>query len=227
MLSFFGIGSCFNTKLGNTSAFYLNNEELMIIDCGESVFADILSSKILEKDIRFINIVITHMHSDHIGSLPSLIFYLKFVKPVPYRIVCNPLIWDKMSTFLNICGISDNDIFLGYDVVSLNIKHIEFISSRHYHSMLSYHLDIQFIDNARIFYSGDCFELYDGFDLSKYNYVYLDASIYGKPHMLLEDIEKIIPNEERYKVYLMHIDDFNLIYKAQNIGFKIAKRIRM
>lgn len=40
-LKFLGTGSAFNTKLGNTSAYLLNNDKsaMLLFDCGETVFS--------------------------------------------------------------------------------------------------------------------------------------------------------------------------------------------
>lgn len=36
MLPFIGIGNAFNYRYGNCSAFYKNNEMMLVIDCGET-----------------------------------------------------------------------------------------------------------------------------------------------------------------------------------------------
>jgi ribonuclease BN (tRNA processing enzyme) len=39
-LKFIGNGSAFNTEEGNNSAFYINAQnQMLLIDCGETVFA--------------------------------------------------------------------------------------------------------------------------------------------------------------------------------------------
>ena len=42
MLSFLGIGGAFAISLKNCSAFYKKGRELLLIDCGESVFEEIV-----------------------------------------------------------------------------------------------------------------------------------------------------------------------------------------
>ena len=37
-LKFLGRGAAFNPKEGNTSAWFIENNELFLIDCGESVY---------------------------------------------------------------------------------------------------------------------------------------------------------------------------------------------
>lgn len=79
-LTFLGRGSCYNVaKEGSTSAFYRIGVSLLLIDCGETTFSDLLKHKDILIGVETISILITHMHSDHIGSLPSLIYYATFV----------------------------------------------------------------------------------------------------------------------------------------------------
>lgn len=73
-LKFLGIGSAFNTELGNTSAFIKENNSLFLIDCGGTVFSKLQELKILE-GVKKVYIAITHSHPDHVGSLGDLIFY--------------------------------------------------------------------------------------------------------------------------------------------------------
>ena len=37
-LNFLGRGGAFNTKEGNNAAYFVENNELFLIDCGETVF---------------------------------------------------------------------------------------------------------------------------------------------------------------------------------------------
>ena len=71
---FLGRGSAFNLSEGNTSAYFYSNGELFLIDCGESIFKRIVDSYLLD-NIKAVNVLITHTHSDHVGSLGSLILY--------------------------------------------------------------------------------------------------------------------------------------------------------
>lgn len=122
MLKFLGNGSCFNTKCGNTSAYYIEEAKfkegkvrtLTLFDCGESVFEKIIEKNIIE-NIDFVRIFITHTHTDHIGSLSSLIFYLNFVMKIKPTILFPN---NDVKKFLEITGVSENL----YDYVILNIN---------------------------------------------------------------------------------------------------------
>ena len=75
MLKFIGTGSAFNHQMGNTSAYIKQDNTLFIIDCGETAFARMKQLNLFE-GVQNVYIAITHMHSDHVGSLGSLIAYL-------------------------------------------------------------------------------------------------------------------------------------------------------
>ena len=45
-LLFLGRGSAFNSYEGNTSAYFIDKNELLLIDCGESILERIMENKI-------------------------------------------------------------------------------------------------------------------------------------------------------------------------------------
>ncbi len=71
---FLGCGSAYNPQQKNTSAYCILQNNLIVFDCGETVFETLYSKRLLE-DAQSVVILITHFHSDHIGSLGSMISY--------------------------------------------------------------------------------------------------------------------------------------------------------
>ena len=71
---FLGCGSAYNPQQKNTSAYCILQNDLILFDCGETVFETLYSKGLLE-DVQSVVILITHFHSDHIGSLGSMISY--------------------------------------------------------------------------------------------------------------------------------------------------------
>lgn len=81
-LKFLGRGSMFNVKEGNTSAYWKDRSgrHMVLIDCGCTVFSKIEQLNLLD-GVDNLLILLTHPHTDHIGSLSDLLHYCVFVKP--------------------------------------------------------------------------------------------------------------------------------------------------
>ena len=85
-LNFLGRGAAFNPKEGNNSAYFIENNQLFLIDCGENIFGRLIDSGLLES-VESVNLMITHTHSDHIGSLGSLVTYSFYTLHKPLNII--------------------------------------------------------------------------------------------------------------------------------------------
>jgi ribonuclease BN (tRNA processing enzyme) len=85
-LTFLGRGAGFNPNEGSTSAYFFDNGELFFIDAGESIFRAVLTRSLLDS-AKALNLFITHTHSDHVGSLGSLILYAYAMKKIPVNIL--------------------------------------------------------------------------------------------------------------------------------------------
>jgi len=108
---FLGIGSCFNTELGNTSCYFHIMNKLILIDCGFDVFPKI--KKVIDdskEQIKEIYVLITHLHSDHIGSLPALIEYCYYVKKININLIYPEP--EKLKKCLELHLIRDNFYYL-------------------------------------------------------------------------------------------------------------------
>ena len=117
-LGFLGIGSAFNTELGNTSAFLKKNNSLLLIDCGGTVFHRLQELSLLE-ELENLYIVITHTHPDHVGSLGEVIFYSYYIlKHKPNIFFPNK---ELIERFLDSIGVTSEMYNLNsLDVVDFN-----------------------------------------------------------------------------------------------------------
>jgi glyoxylase-like metal-dependent hydrolase (beta-lactamase superfamily II) len=72
-----GTGSAFNPFLGNTSFLvYGTANRVLLVDCGTTVGHRLIELGLIR---RVTDVIITHTHADHIGSLETLAFYHHFV----------------------------------------------------------------------------------------------------------------------------------------------------
>ena len=95
-LRFLGVGSAFNAALGTNSAFFYHDGNLYLLDCGETVFERALHANLFD-GARDITVLITHLHSDHVGSLGTLLGYCYFILKKPATVVCpNPQLVELM-----------------------------------------------------------------------------------------------------------------------------------
>src|SRR5471030_2097764 len=101
-LEFLGRGSGYNIKEGNTAAYIRINETLLMIDCGETIFKTIVEKELIE-GIKYIHVLITHMHSDHVGSLGSFIGFCYWKYKIVTKVYFHEK--DKIRKFLEIMGL--------------------------------------------------------------------------------------------------------------------------
>ena len=225
MLKFLGNGSCFNTKAGNNACYYLNKDKksILFIDCGESIFEKIMSNELLN-DIENIDILITHLHSDHVGSLSSLLFFCKY----RLGIECTVIYPDKdtIRNYLNLLGAIDGFKIINpseykkYVVTEIEQKHDENLKVAY-----GYLLNIE---GNTIYYSGDTssinLNVLEKFNKGQIDYFYQDVTKQkGSIHMYIDDLNQLILPEKKKNVFCMHFDSDITIEIAERFGFNIAK----
>ncbi|MBR2707874.1 MAG: ribonuclease Z [Bacilli bacterium] len=236
VLKFLGRGSAFNINEGNTSAYFYSNGELFLIDCGESVFERIIKNYLLD-NIKAINILITHTHGDHVGSLGSLILYCFYNLDIKINIILpsKHKYLNDLKDLLRIFGckskmykfIYENELTEKYDA----FNSIKFMETKHSRGMVCYGILFD-TKSGVVYYSGDTKEItnikkiikeYD--DIDK---VYVDtSSIDSKdnPHVYVGVLDEEIPPYLRDKFYCMHINDKKAIVEAIDFGFKVVDKV--
>lgn len=227
-LNFLGRGSGYNVREGNTSAYIIKNETLLLIDCGESVFKKIVEKDLIE-GIKNIQILITHMHSDHVGSLGSLVGFCYW----KYKIVSKIYFYEKekIKTLLELNGMKEGESFILNNIEDRKVEDLglEFSPSltKHVEAINTYSYRLKFQEGNDIFYTGDTSET--NFDVVHYlksgNIIYHDTCLNdgkGNVHTSLRLLSEKIPKEYRKQVYCMHIDGENFTQKAEEEGFNVA-----
>lgn len=197
-LTFIGKGSGFADK--NNSAYYEEDNILNIIDCGFSVFTEIKNKFNYERYTE-INIIITHLHNDHAGSLSQLILFLWFTKNIKVNVISK---CENIEKYLDITGTPRE----GYTLKS-KIDKLRFIKTQHVQNLDTYGFIVSIKDKKIIYTSDTCviepyLEYMNGIDE-----LYIDISKSGGAHL---ECDKILSKLEEIKskgieIYPMHMDD--------------------
>lgn len=197
-LTFLGNDSGFGKK--NNSAYIEKEDKLILIDCGFSVF-EIIKEKFEFNKYKEIEVIITHLHNDHAGSLSQLILYLWFIykKSVTIFSKCS-----RIKDYLEITG-TPKDAY----ILKNASKNIEFIKTEHVKYLDSYGFKLN-IENKNIIYTGDTNEINAFLPYIKNaNELYIDVSRYGGAYIKIDDILNTLEEIEKNgtNIYLMHMDD--------------------
>ncbi|HAK43588.1 MAG TPA: MBL fold metallo-hydrolase [Clostridium sp.] len=232
MLNFIGTGSAFNTELGNTSAFIKNNNSLLIIDCGGTVFHRLQELNLFDK-LENLYIIITHTHPDHVGSLGEVIFYSYYI------LKRRPTIFfpkkELIEGFLTNIGVSAEMYKLNsFERIDVNDTQfgkfsIEFLPVSHVDTIPAYGFVMKL--NEKLFYfSGDAnnisSKVINRILNGEINRVYQDTcglDYEGNNHLSLRKLCNIVPQEFRYKFYCMHLDKHITEKEIKENGFNVAR----
>lgn len=228
LLNFIGDGSAFNTKRGNSSAYFVRNDELFLIDCGSDVFAKIKDKEFLTK-AKEINIFITHLHSDHVGSLGDLILYSFFILKKKVKIYFPEEY--RMKTYLDLVGCTEYydyypDYRDWYD--EHDWDEVFFERNNHVKEIPSYSIIIDF-SGVKYFYSGDISNFdYSEIECESYQEVYIDTCIADYPNNVHTNIHKFAPTVPEYmkdNIYCYHLDNNDELLKIiKGYGFNLVKQ---
>ena len=199
-LEFIGNDSGFGDK--NNSAYFEQNNELFIIDCGYTVFNEI-KNRFDFSVYNNINVIITHLHNDHAGSLSQFILYMWFVYKKKVNVICN---CKYIREYLDITGTPSCAYELKNKVENLNLT---FIKTKHTDYLDAYGF-VMNINNKKILYTGDTCEL-EAFlpYLDNINELYIDLSKFGGAHLKVDNVLEILKElkNKNIKIIPMHIDD--------------------
>nr|DAG96499.1 MAG TPA: RNaseZ [Herelleviridae sp.] len=222
-----GVGSAFNSQeYGNNSWYFVRRNQVFMIDCGSTVFNS-FKEKGLDK-YDSVNVIITHFHTDHIGSLGTLIEYLFYVKGFKTDIITDIHLKKDLRTLLSISGIEEdmyNLITNSYEdkeAYHSNLG-ITFLETGHVPQLQSYSVMIDFWDTQkRIYYSGDANDLPNSLTIFNkpelsVEHVYIDYSINGSPvHLSTEQpLKQLAEWFSDSTIHLMHLDDAVSVYKDE------------
>ena len=221
MLKFLGRGSAFADE--QNSAFFISDDELVLIDCPMSAFHKLKRldlSKMTEESISKITVLVTHTHSDHCGGIPMLIHFAFFMFHIPVVVVA-PSEEIKADIFFLIdrldgCSpegyelITASDLDRSWFKAAIPTEHAPALKGRCFGYILR-------IEGKDIVYTGDTNTLAPFMDHLKPGCeLYSEISVYKSPvHLYFVDIFPVLKelSETGIRVYLMHLDNEELIKK--------------
>lgn len=233
-LNFLGRGAAFNPKEGNTSAYFVENNQLFLIDCGESIFERLVESGILES-VELINLMITHTHSDHIGSLGSLVTYSFYILNKPLNIILPKNAKHLPSIEKILSGFGCTKTMYNYvdektlDGKNETFQNLRYVKTKHRDDLECYGLLFN-TENGIVYYSGDTREINtikalidSGQTIDK---LYIDTTtdnFPGNVHLYIGILQESIPDELKERVYCMHLNNDNCIEQAKALGFNVVE----
>ncbi len=151
-INFIGTGGAFDIHVGNSAAILTLNDKKILIDCGNTTFANLMSSNLVD---NLDYILITHLHDDHVGSLTTLIFYhYFFVKTHKIKLLVPQKFYDELFNYISF-SLKDPNLFIEIELLEgfKGIKAIDTIG-KHFFDMQTYAFDFE-DESDRIVFSGD------------------------------------------------------------------------
>ncbi len=220
-IHFLGVGGAFAPELGNTSMWFLWNNDFVLVDCGESVFEKLLVIGAFT-EARRILVVITHTHCDHVGSLGTLCSYAALVSHQQVEIYHPD--FARLRSFLDIVGI-DRSFYRLYDQVpadwNLRIEPYRVVHAPDMQCYGYWFRDLGF------YISGDAADIPDAvlaaFLKGEIKRMYQDTTTKASSaHGYLGRMEEKIPFEERKRYYAIHLPSREAVGLLHAKGFSVA-----
>lgn len=239
-LNFLGRASYFNTKEANNSAYYRDENNLLLIDCGRGVFDEIIKLNLLH-NVKTVYIAITHIHKDHVADLPAFLNVCNQKNLMPHIIKSesvSPTILFAQPQYKTLpygefvaqnLGLIENKDYVFVEQSDKTLNQFVKVKS-HIVEHMSYENNMIccafscLLNNKKVFYSGDCNKI--EFNLKNYDEYYFECSLHDplNVHLSLTEIESIIEenNIQKNQVYLMHIENQKTINIFSKKGFQVA-----
>ena len=210
MLTFLGRGSAFTDE--HNSAFFVENDELVLIDCAMSSFEKLNDMNMTL--FKHIYVLVTHTHGDHVSGLGMLIDLMEFSVKTPITIVAPSKEVENDIRYLlrNIEGCADSwygltnasEFKKEWFGCAIPTSHTEQLEGK----CFGYYLTV---GGNKVVYTGDTHTLepYEKY-FEEGTYAYIEISAYRSPvHLYCVDMHDKIAEltAKGVHVYLMHMDD--------------------
>lgn len=225
-LKFLGKGSAFNNNLLNTSAYFIKGTSLYLIDCGETVFSELMNKGILNKKIKHIYVYITHTHSDHSGSLGTLASYAYYVMNNPITLILpdDKKYIKSIDKLMELFGCAKK--YKKKKATKFKKINSEYRETKHSPILTCFSIIFRESDKT-IFYSGDTSEtriLEELIEKENVDKAYMDVCMSDYPdniHLYYKKLENI--KLDKSKIFGMHLNKVELEEVLLKEGYNVVK----
>ena len=231
-LHFLGRGAAFNVTEGNTAACVKNGEELLLLDCGETVFYQLMKQHLLD-GVKRLTVAVSHLHSDHCGSLGSLGHYCRYVLGIRMTLLVprEEAYVQELGQLLCIFGNDENSVEMipAEDWTGMEgIDSLRYVPTEHAEGMQC-HSFVMETDEGAVFYSADTCTAATLQDFLKEHQnvfaIYMDttsADYPGNVHLSLNKLTEALPANLRDRTWLMHVNGPAVIEQGLQLGFRVV-----
>lgn len=227
-IKFLGTGAAYYPALGSNSAFFTLEDQLYLLDCGETSFQRMAARPELTSCAE-ITVLVTHLHADHIGSLSTFAAYCLQVLD---KLICIASPDATLPRILSLMGVTPDYYRLqkdfsqpfpgGLAVTPLRVQHAAEMECYGY--FLSEGAD-------SVYYSGDANTLpkivLDRLAAGEISRVYQETTYEAgthPSHCTLEHLRTLVPPDIRKQIVCMHFGaDFQAA--AESAGFRVARAV--
>ena len=233
-LKFFGCGSGFNPTLGSTAAYFIEDDTLFLLDCGDGTYRRIWELNLLD-GIKTVNLFITHTHSDHIGSAGNLMLECKWQRHIAFNVIIprSAAHFTDVDNMLNGFGgkgfqsyIDPENIHNLYD----SFSSMCYKKTPHGDCDAAYNL-VFYTKEGAVYYSGDSATMGFAEELIlsgvKIKAMYFDVTSNPESdcHLPITTLFSLMPKELRERTYCMHFDNQKCITMAKSMGFNVVEPV--
>ena len=229
-LHFLGCGAAFQPAMGNTAAYWAEGERLLLLDCGETVFGRLLRTGAL-RGVKEVYVAVSHLHSDHCGSLGSLALYCRYVLGAPLKLLVPDRegYIDSLRSLMTLYGVSSQDYALirsralpGFAAFT----DLRYVPTEHAPGMECFSFVLETPEGG-VFYSADTCttEQLKAF-ISAHDHIhriYMETTLDENPHgvhLSLSKLAAVLPPPLRGITYLMHLNSADCRAAGEKLGFK-------